>query len=118
MNGIIFIGIGENYNDDEGVSYMKLTEQEIVQMLAKREGWNREDGKWIVKKYRFREFMESVEFVNRVAEASERLKHHPFIAIDYKMVTLRMTTWVDGGLTKLDFMAAEAFDEAFKVEKR
>lgn len=106
----------DNHIDDEGVAYMKLTEQEIVEKLAERAGWNREDGKWIVKKYRFRAFMDGIEFVNRVAEASESLKHHPFIAIDYKMVTLRMTTWVDGGLTKLDFEAAEAFDEAFKVE--
>lgn len=92
---------------------MKLTEPEIEKSLAACEGWKREDGKWIIKKYRFKSFPSAIAFVNEVAQASERLNHHPFIAIDYKMVTLRMTTWHDGGLTELDFTAAAAFDLAY-----
>ncbi|WP_419874752.1 4a-hydroxytetrahydrobiopterin dehydratase [Candidatus Pristimantibacillus sp. PTI5] len=92
---------------------LKLTEAEIEQELEKIEGWKREDGKWLVKKYRFPTFPEGILFVNGVAEASERLNHHPFISIDYKMVTLRMTTWRSGGLTELDFQAAAAFDLAY-----
>ncbi|MGM0883133.1 MAG: 4a-hydroxytetrahydrobiopterin dehydratase [Bacillota bacterium] len=92
---------------------MKLTEEQIEESLAASDGWKREDGKWIVKKYRFRTFLDGIEFVNRVAQASEKLNHHPFISIDYKMVTLRMTTWHDGGLTELDFIAAAEFDRAF-----
>lgn len=81
--------------------------------LDKRRGWKREGEKWIVSQYRFREFMDAVAFVNRIAEESERLNHHPFIAIDYKLVTVRMTSWHAGGLTPLDFAAADAFDEAY-----
>ena len=92
---------------------MKLTEAEIEKSLAEIEGWKRVDGKWIVKKYRFPAFLEGIAFVNRVAQASEQLNHHPFISIDYKMITLRMTTWHDGGLTQLDFTAAAAFDHAY-----
>lgn len=92
---------------------MKLTEVQIEESLSASDGWKREDGKWIVKKYRFRAFLDGIEFVNRVAQASEELNHHPFISIDYKMVTLRMTTWHDGGLTELDFKAAAEFDCAF-----
>jgi 4a-hydroxytetrahydrobiopterin dehydratase len=92
---------------------MKLNEAEIEQQLALCEGWKREDGKWVVKKYRFRTFMDAVAFVNKIAEVSEQLNHHPLIAIDYKMVTLRLTTWSDGGLTNLDFKTAAAFDQAF-----
>lgn len=95
---------------------MKLTEEQIEQRIAANEGWKREDGKWIVRKYRFRAFLSGVAFVNRVAEASERIKHHPFISIDYKMVTLRMTTWSDGGLTELDFSAAAEFDRLYSAD--
>jgi 4a-hydroxytetrahydrobiopterin dehydratase len=95
---------------------MKLIEAEIEKRLAATEGWKREDGKWIVKKYRFLTFIGAIQFVNLIAEASERLNHHPFISIDYKMVTLRMTTWHDGGLTELDFTAAAAFDAAYVRE--
>lgn len=95
---------------------MKLTEEQIEVRLAASGGWKREDGKWIVKKYRFRTFLNSIDFVNLLAEASEQLNHHPLISIDYKMVTLRMTTWHDGGLTELDFTAAAAFDRAYAHE--
>ncbi|WP_029192423.1 4a-hydroxytetrahydrobiopterin dehydratase [Paenibacillus harenae] len=92
---------------------MKLTEEQIALGLAEIEGWKREDGKWIAKKYRFQTFMDGIEFVNRIAVISERLNHHPFISIDYKMVTLRMTSWHAGGLTELDFTAAAQFNGAF-----
>jgi 4a-hydroxytetrahydrobiopterin dehydratase len=57
--------------------------------------------------------MDGIAFVARVSDAAERLNHHPFIAIDYKMITLRLTSWHAGGLTELDFIAAAEFDRAF-----
>jgi 4a-hydroxytetrahydrobiopterin dehydratase len=92
----------------------KLTEERIEELLRSAAAeWTREDGKWIVRKYRFREFLQAIAFVNAVAQEAERLNHHPFIAIDYKLVTLRMTSWHAGGLTELDFAAAAAFDAAY-----
>ncbi|WP_139995687.1 4a-hydroxytetrahydrobiopterin dehydratase [Paenibacillus paridis] len=95
---------------------MKLNEAEVDHQLTLCEGWKREDSKWIIKKYRFRTFRDAMSFVNEVAEASELLNHHPLIAIDYKMVTLRLTTWSAGGLTSLDFKTAVAFDQAYVRE--
>jgi 4a-hydroxytetrahydrobiopterin dehydratase len=92
---------------------MKLTEEQIEDKLAEAAGWQRDDAKWIVKKYRFRGYLEGISFVNRVAQAAERLNHHPFISIDYKLITLRLTSWHAGGLTELDFTAAAEFDRAF-----
>jgi 4a-hydroxytetrahydrobiopterin dehydratase len=92
----------------------KLTEGRIEELLnSVARDWTREDDKWIVRKYRFREFKQAVAFVNAVAQEAERLNHHPFIAIDYKLVTLRMTSWHAGGLTELDFTAASAFNAAY-----
>lgn len=87
-----------------------MTEEQIERRISESGGWKLEDGKWIVKKYRFREFLDGIGFVNRVAGEAERLNHHPFIAIEYKLVTLRLTSWHAGGLTELDFEAAAAFD--------
>lgn len=88
----------------------KLTEDQIVSRLGAAEGWKREDAKWISKKYRFKTFSDAIAFVNQVAAASEKLNHHPFISIDYKLVTLRMTSWHAGALTELDFTAAHQFN--------
>ncbi|XEC92930.1 4a-hydroxytetrahydrobiopterin dehydratase [Paenibacillus tarimensis] len=92
---------------------MKLTEVEINDKLSSAEGWRLEEGKWIVKKYRFKAYLEGIGFVNRVAQAAERLNHHPFISIDYKLITLRLTSWSAGGLTGLDFTAAAEFDREY-----
>lgn len=91
----------------------KLNEESIAGYLEKADGWKLEESKWIVKKYRFREFLSAIQFVNEIAQISERLNHHPFISIDYKAVTLRMTSWNAGGLTKLDFTSAAEFDRAY-----
>lgn len=91
----------------------KLKEEEIAARLELVEGWVREDGKWISKKYRFTDYLSGITFVEKVARIAElELNHHPMIAIDYKMVTLRLTSWHAGGLTELDFEAATRFDQA------
>ncbi|MEK3912410.1 4a-hydroxytetrahydrobiopterin dehydratase [Paenibacillus sp. FSL H7-0331] len=94
----------------------KLSEEAVTERLEKAEGWSREDGKWISKKYRFSRFLDGVAFVQEVANMAEKeLNHHPMIAIDYKLVTLRLTSWNAGGLTELDFTAAARFDAAFEM---
>ena len=93
---------------------MRLTEEQIEQQLAEADGWHRDGGKWITRKYRFKQFMDGIAFVNEVAQTAERMNHHPMISIDYKMITLRLTTWHDGGLTALDFQSAEAYNYLFE----
>ncbi|MBA2941674.1 4a-hydroxytetrahydrobiopterin dehydratase [Paenibacillus sp. CGMCC 1.16610] len=93
---------------------MKLENSEIDQRLGALTGWTTDDHKWILRKYRFAEFMLGISFVNHVARIAEADNHHPMIAIDYKMVTLRLTSWHAGGLTELDFQSAARFDQAFE----
>jgi 4a-hydroxytetrahydrobiopterin dehydratase len=95
------------------VKMMKLNQEQITNQLSKLQGWKLTDEKWIEKKYRFKEFLTGIQFVNEVAEAAERANHHPMISIDYKMVTLRLTSWNAGGLTDLDFTSAAEFDRLF-----
>ncbi|MFE5322541.1 4a-hydroxytetrahydrobiopterin dehydratase [Paenibacillus sp. NPDC056579] len=93
----------------------KLTEEELSRKLEDAEGWSREDGKWIVKSYRFAAYLDGIEFVRDIAGIAElELNHHPMIAIDYKLIKVRLTSWRAGGLTALDFEAAARFDEAFE----
>jgi len=97
------------------INLSRLSEEEIAARLERLTGWRREaDGKWIVKKYRFKDFLAGIAFVERVARIAElEMNHHPMIAVDYKMVTLRLTSWHAGGLTALDFETAARFDAVF-----
>jgi 4a-hydroxytetrahydrobiopterin dehydratase len=97
----------------------KLTEEEVGEKLKLTAGWSLQDLKWIVKKYRFAGFLDGIAFVQEVGRIAElELDHHPMIAIDYKMVTLRLTSWNAGGLTELDFEAARRFDAAAAAQAR
>jgi 4a-hydroxytetrahydrobiopterin dehydratase len=96
---------------------MRLSEEQIQDKLKNLPGWMVEDRKWIVRKYRFREFLQGVRFVNKVAEIAEKHNHHPMIAIDYKLVTLRLTTWSEQGLTDLDISAAGEYDRAYGLSE-
>ncbi|MFT9850399.1 4a-hydroxytetrahydrobiopterin dehydratase [Aneurinibacillus sp. REN35] len=101
-------------NKRAGEKPVKLTEPQIEERLMSLSGWSRKDEKWIEKKFRFKEFLDGIEFVNQVAHLAEQMVHHPMISIDYKLITLRLTTWNEGGLTELDMESAREFDALYK----
>jgi 4a-hydroxytetrahydrobiopterin dehydratase len=88
-----------------------LAEEEIAEALSALSGWKVDQGKWIVKSYLFPSFPDAIAFVNKVADIAERQNHHPFISIDFRKVSLKLTSWNAGGLTDLDIASATAYDE-------
>jgi 4a-hydroxytetrahydrobiopterin dehydratase len=58
-------------------------------------------------------FLQSINFVNRVATRAEKSHHHPDIDIRFNKVTLTLTTRDEGGITKKDFSLARQCDETF-----
>lgn len=73
------------------------------------EGWEL-DGTEILRRYRFKSFKLALDFVNRVGELAESADHHPAINLNYRNVTLHLTTHVANGLTDLDFSLAKAIN--------
>ncbi len=88
---------------------MKLNDAQIQETLQKIQGWQLKDGA-IVKLYKFKDFLESMAFANRVATLAEDADHHPDILIRWNKVTLTMVTHSAGGLTEKDFALAQAID--------
>lgn len=86
-----------------------LNEEEIDSRL-KRLAWERE-GDEIVREWRFEDFDEAIEFVNRVAEAAQEANHHPDIYVHgWNKVKLSLINHSAGGLTDSDFEMAARFD--------
>ena len=89
---------------------MRLSQHEIAERLQQlNTGWAPE-GDTIRKKYTFKDFMDAVAFVNRLAPEAEAADHHPDILINYKRVTLTYSTHSEGGLTDKDFAGAAIAD--------
>jgi len=86
-----------------------LKENEIAEKLKSAPGWKRQ-GNEISRAYLFSGFIAAMAFVNHVADLAESMDHHPDIRIQYKKVTLTLSTHSAGGLTALDFALAEKID--------
>ncbi|MFQ5836347.1 MAG: 4a-hydroxytetrahydrobiopterin dehydratase [Candidatus Bathyarchaeia archaeon] len=85
-----------------------MSEKEGKAMLKKVEGWKWRENK-IRRVYRFKDFNESMRFVNKVADLAEEEGHHPNIFISWNKVTL--TTHAIGGLSENDFILAAKIDK-------
>lgn len=90
----------------------KLTEAEINAALAGAPGWAVADGH-LAKRYKFRTFVQSLQFVNAVGAAAEAAHHHPDLEIHYNQVVVKWVTWGAGGITQLDFDLARRCDEIY-----
>ena len=86
-----------------------LSGAEVDERLKALTGWSRE-GDEIRKQYKFRNFVEAMAFVNRVAQAAEAADHHPDITINYNRVRMALTTHSEGGLTDKDLGMAPKID--------
>jgi 4a-hydroxytetrahydrobiopterin dehydratase len=87
----------------------KLSRAEVEQRLTSLNGWTL-DGDAIRKQFTFKNFVEAIAFVNRLAPEAEAADHHPDILINYKRVTLTWSTHSEGGLTDKDFAGAATAD--------
>ncbi len=58
------------------------------------------------RQFKFKDFKESMSFVNKIAEVVESEGHHPDILIVYNKVQIELFTHAVGGLSENDFIMA------------
>jgi 4a-hydroxytetrahydrobiopterin dehydratase len=96
-----------------------LSAQEARRLLEATPGWQvREDGKRLERSFEFRDFVEAMRFVNRVADLAEQEGHHPDIAIHWNKVELVLWTHKIGGLHENDFILAAKIDRLLEEPRR
>jgi len=86
-----------------------LSDDEIQEKLSKLDQWELRDNS-ITRTFKFDDFIQSMQFVNKLVNPAENLNHHPDIQISYNEVTLTLTTHSEGGLTENDFQLAGQID--------
>ena len=89
---------------------MILSSNELSEQLSRLNGWDVVNEE-IQKSYRFETFPEAIQFVHLVADLAESLNHHPNILIEYRNVTLTVSTHDEGGITEKDTMLAKGCEE-------
>ncbi len=92
-----------------------LTEEQIVPLLARLEGWQVDGNRKLIKRYRFRNFVEAVGFVDAIVPVAEAEGHHPDLYVAWGKVEVYLWTHKIDGLTPSDFYMAAKIDRAYQV---
>ncbi len=82
-----------------------LSAEEIAPLLAQLHGWELANRK-IVREFRFKDFHQTMAFVNAVAWIAHREDHHPDLEIGYNRCRVSYATHAIGGLSENDFICA------------
>ena len=89
-------------------------EQQVKELLKQLKGWIVEDGR-LVKLYAFKNFHETMAFVNAHAWISHREDHHADLQVGYNQCKVMYSTHSIGGLSENDFICAAKSDALFSL---
>ena len=88
---------------------------EIHKYQKKVDGWsltkNQEEIFFLEKEFKFKDFLESQNFVNQVGKISEEEGHHPDIMFGWGYAKVKITTHAIKGLSENDFILAAKIDK-------
>lgn len=89
-----------------------LSREKAGRLLEQLNAWEL-SGDFIQKTYRFKDYHQTVAFVNATAWVSHREGHHPDLEVGYDRCSVRYTTHAIGGLSENDFICAAKIDRLF-----
>jgi 4a-hydroxytetrahydrobiopterin dehydratase len=89
-------------------------ETQAKELLRQLKGWIIEDGR-LVKLYPFKNYYETMAFVNALAWISHREDHHPDLKVGYNQCRVEYSTHAIGGLSENDFICAAKADALFAL---
>jgi 4a-hydroxytetrahydrobiopterin dehydratase len=75
-------------------------------LAAQVSDWEIDEGKALARTIRFKNYYETIAFVNAVAWIANRQDHHPDMEVHYNHCIIRFTTHSVGGLSRNDFICA------------
>jgi 4a-hydroxytetrahydrobiopterin dehydratase len=86
----------------------------IANLMTHLKGWTLAHDA-IGKNYSFRNYYETMAFVNATAWISHREDHHPDLSVGYNTCRVTYTTHAIGGLSENDFICAAKVDALFEL---
>ena len=92
-----------------------FTEEEINNFLTKVKSWsckkNDDNNFYLTKDLKFKNFEESLNFINKVSEVAETENHHPDLKFGWGYANITIFTHAIKGLAESDFVLAAKIDD-------
>lgn len=91
-----------------------ITEQELNQLMPQIPHWqlnNDTDEQKVQRVFLFDDFIQALNFTNKVADLAESVGHHPAILLEWGKVTVQWWTHKIHGLHRTDLIMAAKTDE-------
>jgi 4a-hydroxytetrahydrobiopterin dehydratase len=91
-----------------------MNEAEAAALMKELPGWELGKGT-IFKTYAFRDYYQTMAFVNALAWISHREDHHPDLEVGYNKCRVEYSTHAIGGLSQNDFICAAKAEALFDI---
>jgi len=82
----------------------------IEEMLPQVPGWELKNGN-LCREFKFKNFVENMKFINKVADLAEEEGHHPDFCVYYNRIEFQIRTHAINGLSENDFILAAKISE-------
>lgn len=91
-----------------------LSSSEADKLMLQLKSWQRYDH-IISRTYHFKNYYETIAFVNAVAWLSHSEDHHPDLTVSYNKCQVEYSTHSIHGLSENDFICAAKVDALFRI---
>ena len=88
-----------------------LKGEELDDLRRQIPGWEVVEEHHLRRRFRFKNFREALDFVNRVGELAEEQGHHPDVRFGWGYAEVTVYTHKIDGLTESDFILAAKISE-------
>ena len=89
-----------------------MARDEAAKLLGELNDWSLiDEGRLLAKSFHFKDFKQTMAFVNQVADIAETEGHHPDMTVGYGNATIELMTHAIGGLSQNDFIVAAKIDQ-------
>ena len=89
--------------------------EEVHKYLKKVDGWDVKEDElksfYLIKEFKFKNFIESQNFIKKIGEIAEKEGHHPDICFGWGYAKIKIYTHAIKGLVESDFILAAKIDQ-------
>jgi 4a-hydroxytetrahydrobiopterin dehydratase len=88
-----------------------FTVLQVKKYLSKlSKGWSASSNQKLSKTFKFKNFVETMGFANKIALLAQAEDHHPDMTISYSKIVVELSTHAIGGISENDFILAAKID--------